>query len=327
MSEFLTELMQNTSAIVIAAVVIAVAFMIGRLFVKTLGRFAMSTTIKVLTTILSVIVVAIGGIYVAQNNPLTDAWREWRQTDEPSSKETEPTEIIDESSPDFIGPLATASHQQIKSELMTYTNERSAGPIQNYYWNAGQAKLVDDDDINNGDIRYSHDVLGRAGMARAKLTYQMYAESKGKRQGDPLDPARWPQNGEVSIHHSLTDRIYNGYMYNRSHSVADSLGGEITYSSEDNFTTGTRTQNVGADHKGGMRAAEITVENYWKEHPNTNEIVHYQVTPVFNDNEYVPRGTIIDIKSSDNELNTRIVVINTAEGFAIDYTSGQYKAK
>lgn len=64
------------------------------------------------------------------------------------------------------------------------------------------------------------------------------------------------------------------------------------------------------------------VENYWKEHVNTNEIVHYQVEPMYKNNEVIPRGSIIDIKSSDNVLNKRIVVINDVEGMKINYETG-----
>ena len=35
-----------------------------------------------------------------------------------------------------------------------------------------------------------------------------------------------------------------------------------------------------------------------------------------------PRGSIVDIKSSDNTLNTEVVIINSAEGLEIDYASG-----
>lgn len=59
-----------------------------------------------------------------------------------------------------------------------------------------------------------------------------------------------------------------------------------------------------------------------KANPNTSATISYQTTPVYNANETIPRGSIVDIKSSDNTLNTEVVIINSAEGLEIDYASG-----
>lgn len=219
-------------------------------------------------------------------------------------------------------PIDAEDNISVMAILINLTDNANAGENRNYYFEAGKARLQDDNDLQNGQLDFKLDSYGRSSTARGKLTYQMFEKSKGKRQGEPLDPPYWPKNFKTEIHYSLTNRTYHGYMYNRSHSIADSLGGEATYMSEANFTTGTRPQNVGVNQKGGMRYAEEMVENYWKEHAGTNEIVHYQVEPMYKNNEVIPRGPIIDVKSSDNILNKRIVVINDVEGMKINYETG-----
>lgn len=159
------------------------------------------------------------------------------------------------------------------------------------------------------------------------LTYSEYRLSKGSRQGDPLEPPAWPENKLVAINFGLTGRTYHGYLYNRSHSIGDSLLGAKSHTSTNNFTTGTRPQNVGADQNGGMRAAEEAAESYWKDNPNTRHVIYYQTTPLYQKSETMPRGSVVDVRSSDKVLNTQIVVINDAEGIKIDYSDGRNNAK
>ena len=216
-----------------------------------------------------------------------------------------------------------ASTTDILNKLSEYTNAKSAGPTGNYYWENGSARLSGFDAMKAGEYSFNADDKGRSGVARAILTYSQFEASKGSRQGQPLDPPAWPSsNPKIAITFSLTGRTYHGYLYNRSHSIADSLLGEGSYTSQYNFTTGTRSQNVGANQNGGMRYAEELAEDFWKANPNTSATINYQTTPVYNANETIPRGSIVDIKSSDNTLNIEVIVINSAEGLEIDYTSG-----
>lgn len=228
--------------------------------------------------------------------------------------------------PDKSGQVPT-DENDVKQQLLEYTNSQSSGPTKNYYWDAGPAK-IQSSNVNVGDIQYSVDTEGRSSLAIGKLTYKMWKDSAGSRQGEPLDPPQgWPYNPKVAIKYEMTNRTYHGYMYNRSHSIADSLAGDKTYTDASNFTTGTRPQNVGANQKGGMRAAEILVEDYWKSNVDSDQYVDYQVLPVYNENETLPRGTIVDIKSSDGKLDKRLVIINDVEQYVIDYNSGKFTRK
>ncbi|GAX05994.1 hypothetical protein IWT25_01319 [Secundilactobacillus pentosiphilus] len=220
------------------------------------------------------------------------------------------------------------SRATVLDKLVSYTDQKSAGPTGNYYWHVGKAHLTGCRHMAAGRCHFSQDTQQRPATARAKLTYQEYASSRGGRQGDPLEPYAWPNhNPIVAISYTSTGRTYHGYLWNRSHSIGDSLLGTKSYTSANNFTTGTRPQNVGADQDGGMRYGEETVENYWTSHPGTHQTVTYQTTPIYKGNESIPRGSLVDIKSSDGTINTEIAVINDAEGIKINYNTGANNAK
>ncbi|KRL23125.1 DNA/RNA non-specific endonuclease [Lentilactobacillus kisonensis] len=219
-------------------------------------------------------------------------------------------------------------NRTILSKLVYYTNHESAGPTHNYYYVNGHAKLSGFHHLKAGNYHFASDRQGRSATARAVLTYSEYQSSEGSRQGDPLAPPSWPaDNPEVAIHYSLTDRTYHGYLFNRSHSIADSLLGAKSYTSEYNFTTGTRPQNVGANQDGGMRYAEETAEDYWEDHPGTRHTIDYETIPLYKGAETIPRGSVVNIKSSDDAINTEIVVLNSVEGIKINYETGTSNAK
>lgn len=221
-----------------------------------------------------------------------------------------------------------SNKKTILTKLISYTDSKSAGPTKDYYWVNGKSKLTGFKNMKAGDYHFSSDSQGRSSTAKAVLTYSEYKSSKGSRQGEPLDPPSWPSsNPKVAISYVLTGRTYHGYLYNRSHSIGDSLLGEKSYTSEYNFTTGTRPQNVGADQNGGMRYAEEAAEDYWDSHTNTSNTINYETTPVYKGNETVPRGSIVDMKSSDGKLNTEVVVLNSVEGIDINYSNGANNAK
>jgi len=233
--------------------------------------------------------------------------------------------IPEESEPPQEDTPVSSSHEEILNELVRLTDARESGETKNYYWLNGIAQIDSSVMPASGEVSFGADERGRSAVARGSLTYGMFEASKGSRQGEPLDPPYWPSgNREVEIPSTLTGKSYHGYMYNRSHSIADSLAGEASYSSEFNFITGVRTQNTGADSHGGMRAAEELAENYWKSHEGSKETIWYQVTPLYYGDETMPRGTVIDELSSDGALNVQLVVINAAEGWDIDYSSGSF---
>lgn len=234
--------------------------------------------------------------------------------------------ITSSPTPSSDAVLNSKTNGQIKKSLIKLTDASSPGPSENYYWKVGKAQdLKSAQKLMAGSVDFTTDTLGRSSVASAKLTRSMWLASKGSRQGLPLLPAKgaWPKyNPKVAINFSLTGRTYHGYMFNRSHSIADSLAGKDSYKSAANFTAGTRSQNVGADMHGGMRKPEETVENYWQSHANPSTYVLYKVTPVYSGIELIPRGSIVDVLSSDKKINERFVIINSAEGYKVNYLNG-----
>ena len=220
----------------------------------------------------------------------------------------------------------TQAFGDVLSDLIDLTGSSNPGPTENYSYDNGPAVIDQERMPAAGSVLFSLDSQGRAWVAKCSLTYQMYAEAKGARQGNPLDPPTgWPStNVEVTIGpYALTGKTYHGWFWNRSHQCGDSLAGKDSYSSAANFLAGTRTQNVGANQHGGMRVPEEIVENYWKNHTDSDATIWYQSTPMYNNDEIVPRGNVVDILSSDGSINVELVVINDAEGWTIDYSTGE----
>lgn len=170
------------------------------------------------------------------------------------------------------------------------------------------------------------DAHQRATCAYGLLTHTVTPNS----DGELPDPAGWPaHNRDVTIPALPTVKgstAYHGWMFNRSHLVADSLGGdEIT----PNLVTGTRTQNVGSHHEqgqyaGGMAHTEVMARDYLATGRGRDCPLYYAATPQYIGSELIPRTVIVDIDSCDHQLNQRVEVSNTAAGWTIDYTTGSF---
>ena len=197
---------------------------------------------------------------------------------------------------------------------------------EDYFTVTGPA--VRDYEATSGNISYCEaDDLGRATCAYGELTADTRTEAQARgRQPINVDPAGWPEdNAKVSI--PALDgvegsREYNGWMWNRSHLLADSIGGEPT---EENLVTGTRTQNVGsAKNSGGMAYTETIARDYLDSSAANDCPLYYAATPNYEGDELIPRTVTVDIQSCDKSIDQRVEVDNTANGFAIDYNTGSY---
>ena len=174
---------------------------------------------------------------------------------------------------------------------------------------------------------YSHDDLDRTTTAYGLVNYKAVMDSKGWRADfEPnSEPSGWykgkeSNNKKVSVK-LPTGKIYNGYFYNRSHLIADSLGGR---SYKYNVITGTRQQNVGNNGNGGMQYIEKKVVDYVEKTKNN---VYYSVEPYYEGNELVPRYVIVNAKSDDGVINEKVKVFNNASGYEINYSDGSFTKK
>lgn len=223
----------------------------------------------------------------------------------------------------LLGSIAVVAvpPEQAQAATSLYTWKSSVAP--RYVKVVGKAKVVKKP--TRGKIRYSKlDGLGRTRTVRGNITYKLVKKSAGWRETMTSDdPSGWGHNRRVAIK-LYNGRVYHGYLWNRSHLIADSLGGHAI---RRNLVTGTRTQNVGAnDGNGGMAYCETRVRDWLYAHHKGS--VYYSARPVYKGSELVCRSVVVDMKSSDGSINQRVVVYNAANGFKIDYgTGGCKKAK
>ncbi len=146
------------------------------------------------------------------------------------------------------------------------------------------------------------DVLNRVGVAEAMLHRElMPAEARGDISN--VYPTGWNQK-------KLAD---GGWLYNRSHSIGHQMTGEDA--NWKNLFTGTQQLN-----QIYMVRYENEVANYLRQ---TNNHVRYRVTPLFRDQELLPRAVQMEAQSiEDDELRFNIIIHNVQEGVSIDYQTG-----
>lgn len=190
-----------------------------------------------------------------------------------------------------------------------------------YYLVAGSSGLNPETFNQTSNFAYSEkDELGRSGQARATITSKDVFDSMNYRgqfkDGD--NPSGYPaKNFKTRIH--TTTGTYDGWFYNRSHLIADSLGG---VAESYNAITGTRMQNVGnRSNTGGMQYIERKCVDYLKKHRSVK--LYYQVTPYYRGDELIPRTVEVRALTSDRVIDEKVITYNTAKGFTIDYHTGE----
>lgn len=150
------------------------------------------------------------------------------------------------------------------------------------------------------------DSLGRCGVAYANVcTEIMPTEERGSIGS--VKPSGW---------HTVKYDIVNGkYLYNRCHLIGYQLSAENANTK--NLITGTRYLNIE-----GMLPFENMVADYVKE---TNNHVLYRVTPMFDGNNLVASGVLMEAKSVEDNgagILFNIYCYNVQPGISIDYATG-----
>lgn len=153
------------------------------------------------------------------------------------------------------------------------------------------------------------DALGRCGVAVSCIGEElMPTEDRGSI--GQVKPSGW--------HTVKYDFVDGKYLYNRCHLIGYQLTGENA--NRENLITGTRYLNVE-----GMLPFENMVADYIKE---TGNHVMYRVTPIFEGDELVARGVLMEAKSvEDNGAGILfcVYVYNNQPGVEIDYLTGESK--
>lgn len=111
------------------------------------------------------------------------------------------------------------------------------------------------------------------------------------------------------------DHVDGKYLYNRCHLIGFQLSGENA--NERNLITGTRYLNVE-----GMLPFENMIADYVKE---TENHVIYRVTPIYDGNNLVARGVVMEAKSVEDDgagIQFHVYAYNNQPGVVIDYKTG-----
>ena len=111
------------------------------------------------------------------------------------------------------------------------------------------------------------------------------------------------------------DNVDGKYLYNRCHLLGYQLTAENA--NQENLITGTRYFNVQ-----GMLPFENMVADYVKDSID----VLYRVTPIFNENDLVAKGVLMEAQSLESDdIKYCVFVYNIQPGIAIDYSDGSAK--
>ncbi len=152
------------------------------------------------------------------------------------------------------------------------------------------------------------DDLGRCGTAYANICEEIMPTEKRGKIG-MIKPSGW--------HTVKYTGIDGNYLYNRCHLIGYQLSAENA--NEKNLITGTRYLNVT-----GMLPFENMVADYVKE---TGNHVLYRVTPIYNQENLVADGVLMEAQSVENDdLAFCVYCYNVQPGIEIDYHTGDSKS-
>lgn len=152
------------------------------------------------------------------------------------------------------------------------------------------------------------DDLGRCGVAYANICKDIMPKEERGAIGQ-VRPSGW---------HTVKypDYIKDRYLYNRCHLIAYCLAGENA--NEKNLITGTRYMNVE-----GMLPFEEKVADYVK---RTDNHVLYRVTPIFEGDNLVASGVLMEAKSVEDDgkgIQFCVYCYNIQPGIVINYATGE----
>lgn len=151
------------------------------------------------------------------------------------------------------------------------------------------------------------DKLGRCSMCWASVGKDIMPTGERGSIG-AVKPTGW---------HTVKYDFVNGkYLYNRSHLIGWQLTGENA--NEKNLVTGTRNFNVD-----GMLPFENMVADYVRE---DDKRVLYRVTPMFDGNDLVCRGVLmeaISVEDNGDSVLFNVFVYNVQPGVKINYATGE----
>ncbi len=212
-------------------------------------------------------------------------------TPEPT-KTPEPTPVV----------VAKVSEEFSLSNVAAYSGKPYVEINQNVPYFA-------DSELSTTSYEYYSDLdsLGRCGVCIASVGQDIMPTEK---RGDigSVKPTGWHTIKYAGV-------VDGNYLYNRCHLIGYQLTGENANTK--NLITGTRYLNVE-----GMLPFENMVADYVKESGNH---VMYRVTPVFDGNNLLASGVLMEAKSVEDNgagILFNVFCYNVQPGVTIDYATG-----
>ena len=135
--------------------------------------------------------------------------------------------------------------------------------------------------------------------------------SEEREEISSIRPSGWKQKPYKGL-------VDGDYLYNRCHLIGWQLAGENA--NKLNLITGTRYMNVE-----GMLPFEDMVDDYFEVKKNENNHVLYRVTPIYEGNNLVASGVLMEAYSVEDNgegVCFNIYVYNVQPGITIDYATG-----
>ena len=177
----------------------------------------------------------------------------------------------------------------------------------------GNVPYFDETDYTTESFeRYSElDALGRCQTAFANVGIDLMPQEERGPIGQ-VKPSGW--------HTVKYDCVDGKYLYNRCHLIGYQLTGENA--NEKNLITGTRFLNVE-----GMLPFENMVDDFVEA---TNYHVLYRVTPVYEGNNLVASGVLMEgwsVEDGGRGICFNVFVYNCQPGVEIDYATGDSRLK
>lgn len=269
----------------------------------------MKKTNAIISLLLALIITLSGCASVSNTDTTTDIINVNEQTE--SIGETTVEDVQSEIEPDsYIEP------EQQKTEVSNVSFDLSSIPAY-----SGKAYVV----VNNNNPYFEKsdlttksfeqyaplDSLGRCGVAYANIGRDiMPTEERGSI--GMVKPSGW---------HSIRYENVDGrYLYNRCHLIGFQLSAENANKS--NLITGTRYLNIQ-----GMLPFENMVADYVK---GTSNHVLYRVTPIFEGNNLVASGVLMEgysVEDNGDGICYNVYCYNVQPGIKINYATGDSEAE
>lgn len=213
-----------------------------------------------------------------------------------------------------------------KDELINVINKSFASPVISYdineipeyfgnsfvYLNDNKPNFTEDDyNLDEFESYSSLDYLGRCGVAFANIGKSLMPTEDRTSIG-MVKPTGWQ-----TVKYDIVD---GKYLYNRCHLIGFQLTGENA--NEKNLITCTRQMNSDV-----MLDFENEVADYIKD---TNNHVLYRVTPIFEGDNMLAKGIILEASSVEDKgqsISYNVFIYNVQDGIEIDYKTGKSNLK